>query len=62
MPEDRQREGLIMPYTAWENTVFGYHHDPAIQRGAFMNNAAIKTEAAAKMERFDVRPRSEPRG
>ncbi|QFT64180.1 ABC transporter ATP-binding protein [Roseivivax sp. THAF30] len=56
VPEDRQREGLIMPYTAWENTVFGYHHDPAIQRGAFMNNAAIKTEAAAKMERFDVRP------
>lgn len=56
VPEDRQEEGLIMPYAAWENTVFGYHHDPAIQKGWLMNNAAIKAEAAAKMQRFDVRP------
>ncbi|MCL3881943.1 ABC transporter ATP-binding protein [Marivita sp. GX14005] len=56
VPEDRHREGLIMPFTAWENTVFGYHHDPAIQSGPLMDNAAIQKEAAAKMERFDVRP------
>ena len=56
VPEDRHREGLIMSFTAWENTVFGYHRDPKIQSGPLMNNAAIKAEAAAKMERFDVRP------
>ncbi len=56
VPEDRQHEGLIMPYTAWENTVFGYHRDPSWQKGLLMDNAAIKAEAAAKMERFDVRP------
>ncbi len=56
VPEDRQHEGLIMPYTAWENTVFGYHLDPDLQNGILMRNAAIKTEAAAKMQRFDVRP------
>jgi simple sugar transport system ATP-binding protein len=56
VPEDRQEEGLIMPFAAWENTVFGYHRDPAIQSGWLMNNAAIKAEAAAKMQRFDVRP------
>ncbi|KUF12779.1 ABC transporter ATP-binding protein [Pseudoponticoccus marisrubri] len=56
VPEDRHHEGLILPYTAWENSVFGYHDDPAIQSGPLMNNAAIKAEAAAKMERFDVRP------
>ncbi|SIS66501.1 nucleoside ABC transporter ATP-binding protein [Roseivivax lentus] len=56
VPEDRQREGLIMAYTAWENSVFGYHRDPGNQSGALMNNAAIKSEAAGKMERFDVRP------
>ncbi|SLN15115.1 Ribose import ATP-binding protein RbsA [Roseivivax jejudonensis] len=56
VPEDRQREGLIMAYTAWENTVFGYHRDPGIQSGALMNNAKIRAEAAKKMERFDVRP------
>ncbi len=56
VPEDRQREGLIMDYTAWENTAFGYHHDPKYQRGIFMDNAAIKADTVAKMERFDVRP------
>ncbi|SHG70511.1 nucleoside ABC transporter ATP-binding protein [Marivita hallyeonensis] len=56
VPEDRHREGLIMPFSAWENMIFGYHRDPAIQSGPLMNNAAIKAEAAAKMDRFDVRP------
>ena len=56
VPEDRQSEGLIMDYTAWENIVFGYHGDPQFQSGLFMNNAAIKEGAAGKMERFDVRP------
>ena len=56
VPEDRQREGLIMDYAAWENVAFGYHHDPKYQRGMFMDNAAIKADTVAKMERFDVRP------
>jgi ABC-type uncharacterized transport system ATPase subunit len=56
VPEDRQREGLIMDYTAWENTAFGYHHDPAYQSGILINNAAIRKDTEEKMERFDVRP------
>jgi len=56
VPEDRQVEGLIMPFEAWENVAFGYHHDPKYQSGALMNNAAIKADCAEKMERYDVRP------
>ena len=56
VPEDRHHEGLILPFAAWENLVFGYHRDPAYQSGPLMDNAAIKKDAAAKMERFDVRP------
>ncbi|MGB7241186.1 MAG: ABC transporter ATP-binding protein [Sulfitobacter sp.] len=56
VPEDRQREGLIMDYHAWENTAFGYHRDPAYQSGMLMNNAAIKADTVGKIERFDVRP------
>lgn len=56
VPEDRQVEGLIMPYEAWENSAFGYHHDPKYQSGILMNNAAIKADCAEKMERYDVRP------
>ena len=57
VPEDRQREGLIMDYMAWENTAFGYHHDPKYQKSRLlMNNAAIKADTVEKMQRFDVRP------
>ena len=56
VPEDRQREGLIMDYTAWENIVFGYHLDPEYQSGLLMDNTGIQTLAQEKMDRFDVRP------
>jgi general nucleoside transport system ATP-binding protein len=57
VPEDRQRLGLIMDFTAWENVAFGYHNDPAYQRNALlMDNAALLRETEAKMGRFDVRP------
>jgi len=55
VPEDRQAEGLIMDYTAWENSVFGYHRDPSL--GALlMDNAGIQARAQEQMDRFDVRP------
>ncbi|MGB3688304.1 MAG: ABC transporter ATP-binding protein [Jannaschia helgolandensis] len=56
VPEDRQREGLIMDYRAWENIGFGYHDDPKFNSGLLMHNSALKTDCVDKMERFDVRP------
>ncbi|MGB3405940.1 MAG: ABC transporter ATP-binding protein, partial [Jannaschia sp.] len=56
VPEDRQREGLIMDYRAWENVGFGYHHDDRFNAGLFMDNAALRRDCAEKMGRFDVRP------
>ncbi len=56
VPEDRQREGLILDFAAWENTAFGYHTDPAYRKGVLSNNAAIRADTQAKMTRFDVRP------
>ena len=45
VPEDRQREGLIMDFMAWENTAFGYHDDAGYNRGLLMDNAAIRLPA-----------------
>lgn len=56
VPEDRQREGLIMDYRAWENVGFGYHHDDRFGSGMFLDNAALKKDCEEKMARFDVRP------
>jgi simple sugar transport system ATP-binding protein len=56
VPEDRQDEGLIMPFEAWENVAFGYHHDAKYNSGLFMDNGAIKDDCEDKMARYDVRP------
>ncbi len=56
VPEDRQREGLIMDFHAWENVAFGYHRDPTYKRGIFMDNAALRADTERKIEKFDVRP------
>nr|WP_242509463.1 ABC transporter ATP-binding protein [Rhodovulum imhoffii] len=57
VPEDRQREGLIMEFAAWENMAFGYHHAPAYQKNALlMDNAAIRADTVTKMGHFDIRP------
>ncbi len=56
VPEDRQRQGLIMDFAAWENMAFGYQWDPDYNHGLLMDNAGLKRETEGKMERFDVRP------
>jgi len=57
VPEDRNRLGLIMDFMAWENTVFGYHHEAKYSRRfGLMNQNAMLEDTAAKMERFDIRP------
>ena len=56
VPEDRQAEGLIMDYAAWENVAFGYHHDAKYNSGVLMNHAAMLADTEEKMARFDVRP------
>ncbi|MCD9148269.1 ABC transporter ATP-binding protein [Pseudophaeobacter flagellatus] len=56
VPEDRQSEGLIMGFHAWENVAFGYHHAPEYQKGLLMDNAVLRADTEAKMAKFDVRP------
>ena len=57
VPEDRQHLGLVMDFFAWENMVFGYHHDGKYNHSRlFMNNRAIREATRTQMQQFDVRP------
>ncbi|MCA8879896.1 MAG: ABC transporter ATP-binding protein [Rhodobacteraceae bacterium] len=56
VPEDRHRLGLILDFTAWENTAFGYHFVPEYCHGGMMDNQALREDTEGKMRRFDVRP------
>jgi simple sugar transport system ATP-binding protein len=56
VPEDRQSQGLILDFAAWENIALGYHHRDSYSGGVMMDQAAMKADTAEKMARFDVRP------
>jgi simple sugar transport system ATP-binding protein len=56
VPEDRQRMGLVTQFEEWENSILGYQDDPAYGKGAILDIAAAQAEAAARMQKFDVRP------
>ncbi|WP_332680968.1 ABC transporter ATP-binding protein [Bosea sp. (in: a-proteobacteria)] len=56
IPEDRQKTGLVTAFAAAENTILGYHGDPAFGPGPLLSPAAVRSHALAGMERYDVRP------
>ncbi|WP_062110892.1 ABC transporter ATP-binding protein [Aureimonas sp. AU40] len=58
VPEDRHHMGLVLPFTEAENAILGYHRDPAYAKGPFLDVAAMRAEAQAKIAAYDIRPPS----
>lgn len=57
VPEDRHRRGLIMDFTEWENSIFGYHQYPEYSgRFGLADQDAIRKSAAQSIEKYDIRP------
>lgn len=56
IPEDRHHMGLVLPFEEYQNSILGYHRDPAFSIGPFMNLDAIRKDAEQKIEKYDIRP------
>ena len=56
IPEDRHHMGLVLKFEEYENSVLGYHRDPKYGKGPFLDLDAIRTDAEAKIEKYDIRP------
>jgi simple sugar transport system ATP-binding protein len=56
VPEDRQYTGLVLKFDESENSILGYHNDPKYRRGEILNIDAIRLDAMAKIEQYDIRP------
>ncbi len=59
VPEDRQRQGLLLDLDLAENSILGVHDRPPVAVGPFrgwLDRAAIGRRAAAILARFEVRP------
>jgi ABC-type uncharacterized transport system ATPase subunit len=53
--EDRQKDGLVLPFTLWENAALGHHHRPPFARGPWLDIAGSKARADTIVKDFDVR-------
>ena len=56
VPEDRHHVGLVLPFEENENSILGYHDEPAYVNGPFLKIDAIIADARDKIEKYDIRP------
>jgi ABC-type uncharacterized transport system ATPase subunit len=56
IPEDRHHMGLVLKFEEYENSVLGYHRNPAYSKGSLLNLEAIRKDAMEKIEKYDIRP------
>jgi simple sugar transport system ATP-binding protein len=55
VPEDRQRDGMVLSFPVWENVLLGYQSGPPFVNGGFLDRKAIRARTARVVEEFDVR-------
>jgi simple sugar transport system ATP-binding protein len=53
--EDRQKDGLVMGFSLWENAALGHQHRPPYGRGVWFDIAGAKGRTDTIVEDFDVR-------
>ncbi|MDN5331786.1 MAG: ral nucleoside transport system ATP-binding protein [Tepidanaerobacteraceae bacterium] len=55
IPEDRHRQGLVLPMKVWENMMLGYHTKKEFLKGKSLNLKAIRRFTKNKVEEYGVR-------
>ncbi|HEY3316138.1 MAG TPA: ABC transporter ATP-binding protein [Bacillota bacterium] len=55
IPEDRQKRGLVLPMTIWENLILGFQRNPTFSKPSGLKFAAIMSHSEELRKRFDIR-------
>jgi len=55
IPEDRQRQGLILEGTLWENRILGHQTRKPSAGGMLVNRSAARADTRRIVQAFDVR-------
>jgi len=58
IPEDRQREGLVLSFSVAENLVLDLFDRPPFRRGLQFDPRAVRRNALARVQEFDIRTAS----
>jgi len=54
VPADRQKDGLVLPFSIAENTLLGNQRKPELVRYGHVNRKAVHEQAAGLISRFDI--------
>ncbi len=55
VPEDRQRDGLVLPYSVADNLVLQTYYQAPFARGVVLRDEAIESSALKIIDEFDIR-------
>ena len=55
VPQDRQRDGLLMDAPLWENTTLGHQTKPPYVKGFWLDRDGMRARTDQVVEEFDVR-------
>jgi simple sugar transport system ATP-binding protein len=55
IPEDRQKDGLALEFTVWENAALGHQRVKPFASGPWINRSAAQKRAEVIVDEFDVR-------
>jgi simple sugar transport system ATP-binding protein len=56
VPEDRQRTGLVIPFSARESAILGYHDEATYNRWLRLSRAAVASSFRRQAADYDIRP------
>src|SRR5262249_12882133 len=56
VPEDRQRMGLIIAFTADESAILGYHAESTYNGPVLLRRAAVASSFEGQVAQYDIRP------
>lgn len=59
IPEDRHRQGLVLPMSTYENILIGYRSDKRFVRAGVFRTKQATSFVQGLTEAFDIRPRDE---
>jgi simple sugar transport system ATP-binding protein len=55
IPEDRHRDGLLLPDPLWKNTMLGHQTRPPFAKGFWINRRGARERTEQVVEEYDVR-------
>jgi len=56
VPEDRHRMGLIIPFSARESAILGYHHEAEYNDILRLRRSAVASSFRRQASEYDIRP------